>query len=100
MTLGSRSQKAGSFAAQVVAAIAAVELPHGQWSDLIGVLLQAVNSPGDVNLKVSALQTIGFICEAIVSHFVLQHLSIVCLFRTLRPLFSFYKETGSFETTV
>jgi len=65
MTLGSSSAKAGAFAAQVVAAIAAVELPHGQWADLIEVLLQAVNGPQNTNLKVSTLQAIGFICEAI-----------------------------------
>lgn len=65
MSLGSSSPKAGAFAAQVVAAIAAVELPHGHWADLIEVLLQAINNPQNVNLKVAALQAIGFICEAI-----------------------------------
>ena len=66
LTLGSPQQKAGTFASQVVAAIAAVELPQGQWPDLIEILLGFVNSQGDANLKISTLQTIGFICEAIV----------------------------------
>lgn len=67
MTLASASTKAGAFAAQVVAAIAAVELPHGQWPDLIEVLLGFVNNQPQANLKISTLQTIGYICESIVS---------------------------------
>lgn len=66
MTLGSQSQKAGNFASQVVAAIAAVELPQGQWPDLIEILLGFVNNQPNANLKIATLQTIGFICETIV----------------------------------
>lgn len=66
MTLGSQSQKAGNFASQVVAAIAAVELPQGQWPDLIEILLGFVNNQANTNLKIATLQTIGFICETIV----------------------------------
>jgi importin subunit beta-1 len=66
MTLGSPSQKAGNFASQVVAAIAAVELPQGQWPDLIEILLGFVNNQPNPNLKIATLQTIGFICETIV----------------------------------
>ena len=63
MTLGSQNQRAGQFAAQVVAAIAAIELPHDQWQDLIEVLLGFVNNQQNVNIKKSTLQAIGFICE-------------------------------------
>lgn len=69
MTLGSNSAKAGTFAAQVVAAIAAVELPNGQWNDLIEVLLGFVNNQPSTNLKIATLQAIGFICESIVCTF-------------------------------
>ncbi|GLB44148.1 putative importin-beta N-terminal domain [Lyophyllum shimeji] len=65
VTLGSASQKAGNFASQVVAAIAAVELPQGQWPDLIELLLGFVNTAENTNLKIATLQTIGFICETI-----------------------------------
>ncbi|KAF8889026.1 armadillo-type protein [Infundibulicybe gibba] len=65
ITLGSTSQKAGAFAAQVVAAIAAVELPQGQWPDLIEILLGFVNNQPNPNLKIATLQTIGYICETI-----------------------------------
>ncbi|KAF5352963.1 hypothetical protein D9758_007879 [Tetrapyrgos nigripes] len=65
VTLGSAQQKAGTFASQVVAAIAAVELPQGQWENLIEILLGFVNNQENTNLKISTLQTIGFICESI-----------------------------------
>ncbi|KAJ6598685.1 armadillo-type protein [Mycena sp. CBHHK59/15] len=65
MTLASSSQKAGAFASQVVAAIAAVELPLGHWGDLIEILLGFVNTQANVNLRIATLQTIGFICESI-----------------------------------
>lgn len=66
VTLASPMAKAGSFAAQVVAAIAAVELPHDQWPDLIELLLGFVNNSTNANLKIATLQTIGYICESIV----------------------------------
>ncbi|TFK24855.1 karyopherin Kap95 [Coprinopsis marcescibilis] len=65
LTLGSPTAKAGGFASQVVAAIAAVELPDGQWPDLIEVLLGFVNNQQNTNLRIATLQTIGFICESI-----------------------------------
>jgi len=67
MTLGSSSAKAGTFASQVVSAIAAVELPQSQWPELIEILLGFVNNQSNANLRISTLQTIGYICEAIVS---------------------------------
>jgi importin subunit beta-1 len=68
LTLGSSSTKAGTFAAQVVAAIAAVELPNGQWQELIELLLGFINNQGNSNLKIATLQAIGFICETIVGY--------------------------------
>ena len=54
----------------MVATIAALDLPHGQWNDLITLLLNNVTSnPSNVNLKRASLETIGFICEEIVSSF-------------------------------
>jgi importin subunit beta-1 len=65
--LSSPVTRVGSVAAQVVAAIAAIELPNNQWQDLITNLLTAVNT-GDLNTRIATLQCIGFICETIVSH--------------------------------
>ncbi|KAG6899172.1 hypothetical protein C0993_012665 [Termitomyces sp. T159_Od127] len=64
-TLASASQKAANFASTVVAAVAAVELPHGHWPDLIELLLGFVNGQSSPSLKIATLQTIGFICESI-----------------------------------
>ncbi|KAH8112102.1 ARM repeat-containing protein [Phellopilus nigrolimitatus] len=63
--LASPSQKAGGVAAQVVAAIAAVELPNNQWPEIIEILLRFMDGPDNVSLKIATLQAIGYICETI-----------------------------------
>ncbi|KAJ1664277.1 karyopherin Kap95 [Coemansia sp. RSA 1646] len=63
-TLGSESRLATTPAAQTIAAITAIELPQGQWADVIATLLQNVSSTS-TSLKIASLQTIGFICESI-----------------------------------
>lgn len=65
MTLGSSQSKAGSVAAQVVSAIAAVELPNNQWTELIELLLRAMDNAENTNLRIATLRTIGYICETI-----------------------------------
>jgi importin subunit beta-1 len=67
LTLASAQQRAGTVAAQVVAAIAAVELPQGQWPELIDVLLGFVNDASNTNLRIATLEAIGFVCESVVS---------------------------------
>ena len=57
----------GQVAAQFVAAIAAVELPIGQWMDVIETLLGFMNEQANTPLRVATLQAIGYICESIVS---------------------------------
>ncbi|GBE87129.1 ARM repeat-containing protein [Sparassis latifolia] len=63
--LSSSAGKVGTVAAQVVSAIAAVELPQGQWMDIIEILLSFVNDQTNMHLRVATLQAIGFICETI-----------------------------------
>ncbi|KAF9516651.1 hypothetical protein BS47DRAFT_619973 [Hydnum rufescens UP504] len=65
LTLGSPTPRAGLYAAQVVAAIAAVELPENQWQDLIQILLGFINNGDNVGVRVSTLSAIGYICESI-----------------------------------
>jgi importin subunit beta-1 len=43
-----------------------VELPQGQWPDLIEILLRFVNTGTSVPLRQSTLSAIGFICEVLV----------------------------------
>ncbi len=64
-TLGSSNVRVGAATAQVVSAIAAIELPRNEWSDLISQLLSNVTTE-QTNLKLASLSTIGFVCESIV----------------------------------
>ncbi|KAJ1971490.1 karyopherin Kap95 [Dimargaris xerosporica] len=63
-TLASSDLRAGTAAAQVVAAIAGIELPLQEWGDLIKNLLSFMETD-NTNLKQSTLQAIGFVCETI-----------------------------------
>lgn len=66
-TLGSQEHRAGTAAAQVIAAIAAIELPVGLWNELISQLLGAMGDASNMRLRQAALQAIGFTCEGISS---------------------------------
>ena len=61
-TLQSSGLPAAS-AAQLIAAIASIELPRGEWPDLMPFLVESVAS-GSASLKQSSLTTIGFVCES------------------------------------
>ncbi|KAF9983708.1 karyopherin beta [Mortierella antarctica] len=64
-TLGTAELRAGVVTAQVVAAIAAIELPLGQWEDVIRLMLHSLQTTENTNLKQCTLQAIGFVCESI-----------------------------------
>ncbi|EPE26392.1 ARM repeat-containing protein [Glarea lozoyensis ATCC 20868] len=61
--LASSNSQAGQAAAQVVAAVAAIEIPRDQWPELMPTLVRNVGEGGD-HLKQTSLTTIGFICES------------------------------------
>lgn len=61
-TLASSHHMAGQAAAQVIASIAAIELPRAEWQELMPTLVQNVGNGAD-HLKQASLVTIGFICE-------------------------------------
>jgi hypothetical protein len=65
-TLGSPQPRAGTFAAQVISAIAAIEVPAEQWPDLITQLLAFASDASNVGLRMNALTAIGQICEVVV----------------------------------
>lgn len=54
---------AGTSAAQLIASIAAIELPRNEWPELMAALVHNVGNGSD-SLKQSSLTTIGFICES------------------------------------
>ncbi|GAA5858585.1 hypothetical protein JCM8547_001375 [Rhodosporidiobolus lusitaniae] len=64
-TLASADRGARNVSGQVVAAIAAVELPAGMWTGLIGQLLELASRNDNPSLRQATLQTIGYICESI-----------------------------------
>lgn len=64
-TLRAEAVEAGRAAAQVIAEVAAVELPHALWPQLIASLKDNVIQPGVQQL--STLEALGFICEALLS---------------------------------
>lgn len=61
-TLVADDQHARRVAAQAVAKLAMIELPHGEWPELIDQLIQGANQPTPGPRK-SALETLGYICE-------------------------------------
>ena len=68
-TLADQDKAARSVSAQVLAAIAAIEIPAALWNGLIPQLLQLVGQPDNAGLRQATLQTIGYICESIVRLF-------------------------------
>ncbi|ORY55676.1 armadillo-type protein [Pseudomassariella vexata] len=62
-TLASDNSQAGQASAQVIAAIAGIELPRNQWPDLMGTLVANVSS-GAPHQKQASLTCIGYICES------------------------------------
>jgi len=65
VTLGSPHPKAGTYAAQVISSIAAIEIPSELWPDLITQLLAFASDQGNVGLRMNSLTTIGQICEVV-----------------------------------
>eukprot|EP00003_Mantamonas_plastica_P023266 TRINITY_DN4156_c0_g1_i6.p1 TRINITY_DN4156_c0_g1~~TRINITY_DN4156_c0_g1_i6.p1 ORF type:complete len:930 (+),score=348.10 TRINITY_DN4156_c0_g1_i6:188-2791(+) len=64
--LGTDDVKARRGAAQVIAKIAAIEIPKHAWDDLIYELLQnLIDEKRNQNdgLKISSLETLGYLCE-------------------------------------
>ncbi|KAK4270497.1 hypothetical protein QN277_023527 [Acacia crassicarpa] len=63
-TLSSPSLEARSTAAQVIAKVAGIELPHKQWPELIGSLLSNIPQlPAPT--RQATLETLGYICEEV-----------------------------------
>ncbi|GAA5945153.1 karyopherin beta [Sporobolomyces koalae] len=64
-TLDAADRGARNVSGQVIAAIAAIELPAGLWNNLIAQLLDLASRGDNPNLRQATLQTIGYICEGI-----------------------------------
>ncbi|SDA02376.1 BZ3501_MvSof-1269-A2-R1_Chr12-3g03566 [Microbotryum saponariae] len=64
-TLAAADRGARNVAGQVVAAIAAIEVPAAMWPTLIAQLLELVANGDNPGLRQATLQAIGYICESI-----------------------------------
>ncbi|KAI8052236.1 armadillo-type protein [Syncephalis plumigaleata] len=64
-TLATPNSFVGNNVAQVVAAIASIEIPMGQWLELIQQLLTSISGGNNPTLKKAALKAIGYVCESI-----------------------------------
>ena len=61
-SLASQSSLVRSQIASLTAAIAAIEIPRGEWTELIANLCQNAGHQ-EHHIKLASLQTLGFICE-------------------------------------
>lgn len=50
--------------AQLIAAIADIELPEGQWDELMGIVVANTEPSQPENVKRASLLTLGYICES------------------------------------
>lgn len=69
-TLSSTVPDARHTSSQVIAKIAAIEIPRQEWPELVGILLANMGGPQidkPVTLKQATLETLGYVCEEISS---------------------------------
>lgn len=57
------NDRVANSAAQLVAAIADIELPRNEWPELIPIIIENTKAEKPVNVKRASLLTIGYICE-------------------------------------
>jgi importin subunit beta-1 len=62
-SLLTQHDRVANAAAQLVAAIADVELPRKEWNELIGIIVENTKPEKPEHVKRSSLLTIGYICE-------------------------------------
>ncbi|GMF03347.1 unnamed protein product [Ambrosiozyma monospora] len=62
-SLMTQDDRVANQAAQLVAAIADIELPRGEWSQLMHIIVENTKQEKPVNVKRASLLSIGYICE-------------------------------------
>lgn len=65
-TLGSPNREVRAVASNIIGSLSRIELPAGEWPDLIRILVSAVNS--DPLQQEAALTAIGYVCEEARDH--------------------------------
>ncbi|XP_072974706.1 importin subunit beta-1-like [Typha angustifolia] len=64
-TLGSSVSEARRTSSQVIAKVAAIEIPRREWQELIGKLLNNMTQQDAPSLKQATLEALGYVCEEI-----------------------------------
>ena len=71
---------------QCVASIASAELPQNKWLDLLpNLVLNIENAQSSFQLKEASLEAIGYMCQDIVSIFMLNFVQMIYLFYLSLP---------------
>lgn len=65
-TLASDLREARGVAALVIAKIAAIEVPHNMWPELVELLLHNISTSQSKDLQQSTFETLGYICEEVI----------------------------------
>ncbi|CAG9322276.1 unnamed protein product [Blepharisma stoltei] len=65
-TLATQDRDVRLAAAQAVACIAKLDIPLGEWPDILGILINNATHQ-DLNVKMISLTTLGYICEELPS---------------------------------
>ncbi|KAG7885397.1 hypothetical protein KL936_005347 [Ogataea polymorpha] len=63
-TLLTRDERVANAAAQLVAAVADIELPLGTWNELMHIIVDNTKADKPVNVKRASLLAIGYVCES------------------------------------
>ncbi|EPY37424.1 importin subunit beta-1 [Angomonas deanei] len=66
-TLGSPNVQVRSAAANLIGSLSRIELPAGEWNDLIDILVRAAEA-GEAQYQQAALTALGYICEEGADH--------------------------------
>jgi len=63
--LASNQRSIRGTAAQLVSKIAAIEIPHKQWLEIVDLLVGNITGKTSDDIKQSSLEALGFICEEV-----------------------------------
>lgn len=63
--LASASKAARSAVTILVAKIAAIEIPQGQWTNLVDLLVRGIGQAENQNLRQASFEALGYVCEEV-----------------------------------
>lgn len=63
-TLASEDKEVRLICSQTVAALACIDIPQGQWTEVLGILITNSTNVNPI-FKISAIRTLGYICEGL-----------------------------------